>query len=217
MKLTAKLCNEVRDFLRASQAITDEFERTLADIDEMRGSEYHRRRTAEAEAERDEALARCRARASEKIDPLLNELARHLDDAPLVPPTDEQLRALSLLAMKRTITADELRGAARLCADCPAALELLRETAGERGLPLSLPAAKTLSPQAAREHLQSARANVELLIFRPKDACWSPDFLLADTDDHMLARLCGCWADSSGQLNDCFISALRRALDGDSD
>lgn len=217
MKLTARLCNEVRDFLRAEVVVMDEYEKALAALEEHRGSDYYNRKTREAESERDEGLARARARASEKIDPLLNVLERHLDDVPLVPPTDEQLRALSLLAMKKTITADELRGAARLCADCPAALELLRETAGERGLPLSLPAAKMLSPQAAREHLQSARRSLELLIYEPKNACWSPEFLLADNDDRLLARLCGVWADRSGALNDDYTSALRRALDGNAE
>jgi hypothetical protein len=215
--LVKKLCDEVRDFLRASQAITDEYEKTLAEIDETRGSAYHRRRTAEAEAERDEALARCRARASARLEPILNTLETRLGDAALVPPTDEQLRALQLLSLRKNVSAGELQQCAQLCADCPAAIELLREVAAERGMPLQLPAPKTLSATVAREHLLSARRSLELLIYKPQDAFWSPRFLLADSDDHMFARLCGCWADRSGQLNDDYISALKRAIDEGSD
>lgn len=217
MKLTARLCNEVRDFLRASQAIIDEYEKTVEELAETAGSEFHRRRTAEAADERDTALARARSRASERLDPILNTIERRLDDAPLVAPSDEQLRAVQLLSMRKNVSAGELQQCARLCADCPAALELLREVAGERAMPLQLPAPKTLSPLAAREHLQSARRSLELLIYQPSDACWSPAFLLADTDDHMLARLCGVWAGRDGRLNDGYVSALRQALDGDSE
>lgn len=217
MRLTARLVNEVRDFLRAELAVENEFEHTVAELDEMRGSEYHRRRTAGAEAERDEGLARARARASEKIDPILDTLERRLDDMPLVPPTDEQLRALQLLSLRKNVSAGELQQCAQLCADCPAALELLRETAGERGMPLQLPAPKTLSPQAAREHLEAARRSIELLVYKPQDACWSPAFLLNDDDEHLLGRLCGVWAGRDGQLSSDYIHALRTALDGGSE
>ena len=217
MVLTKKICDATRDFLRAEQAIANEYEHTVEELAEMAGSEFYRRRTAEAEAERDEALARCRARASERLEPILNTIERRLDDSPLVAPSDEQLRAVQLLSMRKNVSAGELQQCARLCADCPAALELLREVAGERAMPLQLPAPKTLSAQTAREHLSAARRSLELLIFKPQDAFWSPDFLLADNDDHMLARLCGCWADRSGKLNDGYISALKAALDGDSE
>lgn len=213
MVLTQKLIDEARAFLRASQAITDEFEHTVAELDEMRGSAYHRRKMDEATDERDTALARARARASEKIDPILDTLERRLDDMPLVPPTDEQLRALQLLSLRKNVSAGELQQCAQLCADCPAALELLRETAGERGMPLQLPAPKTLAPQAAREHLEAARRSIELLVYKPQDACWSPAFLLNDDDDHLLGRLCGVWAGRDGQLSSDYIHALRTALD----
>lgn len=213
MVLTQKLIDETRAFLRASQAIASDYEEAMNGLAEHRGSEYFNRKSNEAAAARDEAFARARARASEKIDPILDTLERRLDDMPLVPPTDEQLRALQLLSLRKNVSAGELQQCAQLCADCPAALELLRETAGERGMPLQLPAPKTLSPQAAREHLEAARRSIELLVYKPQDACWSPTFLLNDDDEHLLGRLCGVWAGRDGQLSSDYIHALRTALD----
>ena len=217
MVLTKKICDATRDFLRAEQAIANEYEHTVEELAEMAGSEFYRRRTAEAEAERDEALARCRARASERLEPILNTIERRLDDAPLVAPSDEQLRAVQLLSMRKNVSASELQQCAQLCADCPAALELLRETAGERGMPLQLPAPKTLSPTAAREHLSTARRSLDTLIYRPSEANWTAAFLLNDDDDHLLGRLCGVWAGRDGQLSSAYISAMRAALDGNAE
>lgn len=217
MRLTARLVNEVRDFLRAELAVENEFEHTVAELDEMRGSAFFNRKMDEAAAERDTALARCRARASEAIDPLLNVIEQRLDDAPLVPPTDEQLRALQLLAMKQQISADELRGTARLCEGCPSALALVAEVAASRGLPLSLPAPTAISSEAAREHLSTARRSLDTLIYRPSEANWSAAFLLNDDDDHLLGRLCGVWAGRDGRISGDYVRAMRAALDGNAE
>ena len=217
MQLTVRLCAAVRDFLHAEVAVMDEYEKALAALEEHRESDYYNRKTREAESERDEGLARARASASERLDPIMDAIERRLADKPIVPPTREMLDTLTLLGMRRNISADELKQAATLCSPCPAAIELLREIAAERGLPLQLAAPKTLSATVALEHAATARRTLDTLIYRPSEAIWSAAFLLNDDDGHLLGRLCGVWAGRDGQLSADYVCALRTALDGNAE
>lgn len=105
----------------------------LKELEPMRGSEYFREETRRAREAMDAVLAGCRSYHGE-FRVILDDMRENASNRALTAPSEDQERICRMLAMKNTLTKDDLAGAARACKDSPLALGILDDMAREKGV-----------------------------------------------------------------------------------
>lgn len=105
----------------------------LKELEPMKGSEYFREESRRARETMDAVLAGCKSYQGEfRI--ILDDMRENASNRALTAPTEAQERICRMLAMKNTLTKDDLAGAARACSDSPLALDVLDDLARAKGI-----------------------------------------------------------------------------------
>lgn len=105
----------------------------MRELEPMKGSEYYKEEARRAKETMDAVLAGCKSYHGEfRI--ILDDMRENASNRALTAPSEGQERICRMLAMKNTLTKDDLVGAARACKDSPLALDILDDMAREKGV-----------------------------------------------------------------------------------
>lgn len=138
MKNTTRFYNAVVSYRRDMKALQEEYAAELARLEQYMGSPYGNERKKLLDERTDARREVIRAEHRPVFNSILADMAATVKNKPMAAPTAEQLAILQLLTIRSNVSREELKQAANACANCPAAIEALREIASKNGLTLGL-------------------------------------------------------------------------------
>lgn len=138
MKNTTRFYNAVVSYRRDMKTLQDEYAAELARLEQYMGSPYGAEQRKLLDKKTDARREVIRAEHRPIFNSVLADMAATVRSKPMAAPTAEQLAILQLLTMRSSVSREELKQAANACANCPAAIEALREIASKNGLTLGV-------------------------------------------------------------------------------
>lgn len=129
MKNTEKYFYGVAGFIEDMQEISAAYDRACKRLEAFKGSTGYTVEMQKAQADRDAAVQKMRETYLKQFRDVVAKMREAIDRSPLTPPTPEQAALLSILQMRESLDADELKRAAQQMAGCPAALAVLDDLA----------------------------------------------------------------------------------------
>lgn len=160
--LTYDFFNIINAFQTERNRLNDEHETTIAQLEQFRGSLFFTEQTDKIQKTFEEDNKKLRADAIAKINDVLKRMNEKIEHKPMIPPTEEILRVLQLLKMKKTISESELLEAAECCRANPTALSILQEIALENGILRNVEGfCDTMSSKTADRYLRTMKAGIE--------------------------------------------------------
>ena len=124
------LAKKVQD--RRHNARMEYFDR-MEELKPMAGSEYFKEESRRAREEMDTVVNGCKSYRAE-FQSIIDDMKFLADNRSLTAPTEEQERICRMLAMKSTLTKEDLSRAAKACSDAPLALDVLDDMARDKGV-----------------------------------------------------------------------------------
>lgn len=129
MQNTTRLYEAINKFMMERSEAREEFLVMKRRYAKAAGSEYYTETMNEAKKKRESRVDAAQAAARKEIAEIAQAMTEKADSITMNPPTDEQLRILSLLRMREHVTQAELDSAAAAMGGNGAALAVLDELA----------------------------------------------------------------------------------------
>lgn len=145
MRHTDEFYNLAAEYQRKRADIVSEYEKRLENLEATKGSQYYIDEKGKAEAKRDKELAALKAEYEKQFDTVLKAMQESNTGRTMTPPTDEELRLVTALKMRDSLTEQELVLAANKLKDNPACLSILQEIAHKQGILRNFTSAKEMS------------------------------------------------------------------------
>lgn len=161
-KNTQKYYDAIKQYRDGLKALNDKFDPMYRRCETMRGSAAYKPTKDELDKNYNSFLAELRVEAQKELTSVMEDMENTYKSRPMAAPTDEQLRCLSLLRMRESLSTDELRAAANTMQGCPAAMEVVAELAHKQGATLALE--RELSSDSVRQGINALRKNGEHFI-----------------------------------------------------
>lgn len=120
-------------FRESLKAINADHKKKLDRLEAYKGSRGYNDDVAKAEKERKEKIAALQSEYRTKFDSILRGMRETALSRPMAAPSQEQLNLLSALRMRKKVSSDELRQAARTLESSPLALSVLDDIAHDQG------------------------------------------------------------------------------------
>lgn len=134
MTNTEYLYQAIKRFTETRSKARSEFLDVVEKYADAKGSKYYTDRMSEAHKARNEALDKAAAECRHSVDCAVASMQLAIQKRRMEPPTEEQLRILSLLKMRDKLTQAELDTAANAMDGNGAALAVLSELAQKNGV-----------------------------------------------------------------------------------
>lgn len=131
MQNTTRLYEAINRFMMERSEAREEFLVMKRRYAKAAGSEYYTETMNEARKKRESRVDAAQAAARQEMAEIAQAMTEKADSIAMNPPTDEQLRILSLLKMRDKLTKGELDAAANGMKDNAAALAMLDELAAK--------------------------------------------------------------------------------------
>lgn len=153
--------NVMSDFQRKRKAARAEYLRKMALYQGAEDTAFYADKREEAGAERWQAVAEAKAAAIENLLPVLDSMRLAARGISSAAPTDDQMRILSVLQMRKHLTQNDLDSAANAMHGNGLALEVLHELARAHDIPENYAsmATKGLAPAAATRLVKDLEAS----------------------------------------------------------
>ena len=129
MQNTTQLFETINRYMIARAEAREEFLLMKRRNEKAKGSQLYDEVMAEAKAKREKLVDAAQEAARREMAVIVRQMADKAGSVTMTPPTDEQLRILSLLKMREHVTAAELDSAANSMNGNGAALAVLDEIA----------------------------------------------------------------------------------------
>ncbi len=162
MKNTDIFYQAIKDFRQGLEEINAKFDKEYTRLELFHDSVNYKSRKEEIDRRRGNQIAGIRQRAADSIQSALSSMERTYSSRPAVAPSDSQLRLLTALQMRESLSADEIRQAANALKDCPAATGVLRELAKKNHC--SLDVQQELSGTEIQKGIESLRRRAETFL-----------------------------------------------------
>lgn len=133
-KPSQELYEDALNFQNERKEVTDAYEKTLADLEDKKGSRYYTDTLAKAKTTRDEALKALQTKYGEYMDSDLKKMQEANGKRGVVAPTEEELRIVNALKMRDSITESELSLIANSLKHNAMCLEIVQEVANKNGI-----------------------------------------------------------------------------------
>lgn len=133
MKKCEMLFKRAASFQSERGALVAAHEKKLQEISRFEGSAGFRDELKKINSEYEAAVANLQNNYSQDFTAILRMMVDAIHSRSIVPPTDDQTKALEALRIRKKITEDELQRTAHLCGDNPLALQLLDDIAEQQG------------------------------------------------------------------------------------
>lgn len=134
MKNSESYFKTVTDFQKKMAEITNEYTTTMTRATQYRGSEAYRKIETDAASKRDADILALKKETWPRFQSVISDMRMAATNRPMTMPTSEQANLLSVLKMRSTLTADELRQAENVLAGCPVCLSVLDDLAKQHGI-----------------------------------------------------------------------------------
>ena len=135
MNYSERYYNNVRWFKDTMQQISDDYDAAVESIKGIEGSPRCKDIMSKATAQRDDMTRAARDKFGNAFREIVKGMRENVQSRHIVPPTQDQLATLQALQMRKSVSMDELKQAARTMAGCPLALSVLDEIAKDNGHP----------------------------------------------------------------------------------
>lgn len=123
-----------RVFERERSEITDRYEKRMAELEPMRGSEYFTSEAAAAAEAKDEALSQLQKDYWRKFHDCVSEMRNVNGKRAVKAPSAEELNVLTVVKMRENITMHELDEIARTLSGNMMCLGIIQEVAHKHGI-----------------------------------------------------------------------------------
>lgn len=133
MKNTDLFYSLAKEYQDKRGQVMQSFENRSEQLSQMRGSRYFDTEMTKATNEKDAALTSLKREYSERFGAVLSSMDKANRQRKLTPPTEEELRLISLLKMKDKLTEQELDAAANMLKGNSTCLAVLTEIAHKQG------------------------------------------------------------------------------------
>lgn len=134
MKNSERLYQYAREFQERREALIAAHEETMRNLIRYEGSEGYSADVKEEMKKYKAELSDLQDNYSAHFTDILQLMVRSIERRTLPPPTAEELRALEMLKMRKSVSQDSLDRVASFCSDSPLALAALDDIAAENGL-----------------------------------------------------------------------------------
>lgn len=134
LKASEELYEDALHFQNERKEVMDAYEKTIADLQDKKGSTYYTKTLAVAKSTRDNALKELRAKYGEYINNDLKRMQETNNKRGTAAPTDDELRTLNALKMREHITESELSLIANSVKHNALALSVVQEVANKNGI-----------------------------------------------------------------------------------
>jgi len=145
MKNSDAFYSYAADYQRKRAAVMAEYETRLEKLESAKGSQYYIDEKAAAEATRDKELAALKAEYGKQFDTVLKAMQESNTGRTMTAPSDEELRLITALKMRESLTEQELVLASNKLKNNPACLSILQEVAHKQGILRNFTSAKEMS------------------------------------------------------------------------
>ena len=132
MTNTEYLYNAMKRFTDARAAAREAYLQTMKKYESAKGSPFYTEQKDKAMKVRNDAVEAAKAECVKTVNSALNLMRNTSGKRPMRAPTEEQLRILQLLKMRKTVTPHELEAAANAMDGNGSALAVLNEIAHEQ-------------------------------------------------------------------------------------
>lgn len=133
MKNTQRLFEHAKQFQGERAAIVEKHEKELQRLNRYAGSSGYEKELKQEKKRFENELSELQAKYSAHFTSILQLMAHSIDRRTLTPPTDEQMRAVEAIRLRKHVSEEELSRVAQLLKDTPLALALLDDLAEEKG------------------------------------------------------------------------------------
>ena len=145
MKHTDEFYNRAAEYQRKRADIVSEYETRLEKLETAKGSQYYIDEKETAEAKRDKELAALKKEYGNYFNAVLKAMQESNTGRTMTAPSDEELRLITALKMRESLTEQELVLAANKLKDNPACLSILQEIAHKQGILRNFTSAREMS------------------------------------------------------------------------
>lgn len=132
MTNTEYLYNAMKRFTEARAAARETYMQTMKPYQGAKGSPFYTEQQKKALKIRNDAVEAAKAECIKTVDDALSLMRRTSSNRPMTAPTEEQLRILQMLKMRKTVTPAELQTAANAMNGNGAALAVIQEISREQ-------------------------------------------------------------------------------------
>ncbi len=132
MTNTEYLYNAIKRFKEARAAAREAYMQTMKPYERAKGSPFYTEQQEKALKIRNDAVEAAKAECIKTVDDALSLMRRTSNNRPMTAPTEEQLRILQMLKMRKTVTPAELQTAANAMNGNGLALAVIQEIAREQ-------------------------------------------------------------------------------------
>ena len=122
------------DFQNRRKAIVDEYEKRIADLQDMKGSKYFTTETEKAVAKRDAELATLKEEYRGNLRTIFDAMSKSNRRRSVKAPTQDELNIVSALKMRDSISPEEFETIANSLRGNRMCLQILQETAHKMGV-----------------------------------------------------------------------------------
>ena len=113
------------NFQSERKSIVDKYEKKMAELKRMEGSEYYKEESKKAEDDKKKSLDSLIASYRDSMKTCMSDMKRTNSKRMLAAPSEEQLRLLTVLKMKEVLTQEEVLAAANSFSDNSVCLSVL--------------------------------------------------------------------------------------------
>lgn len=156
---TKTFYNLALEFQTKRTALLDEYEQKLEKLKPYDGSKGGARDIKAVNEDFRKRLTTLQEKYSNSLNTVLDGMENEVNKRGVKPVTDEQLRALKMLRMKKNVTREDLDRTAQTVADNPMAIDAVNEIAAEHGVPASY-TSKEMSNTAALKCIDGIRKDL---------------------------------------------------------
>ena len=143
-------------FQAERKKVMDKYEKTMADLKPMAGSQYYAEQSKKAEANKKESLDSLIANYGESLSCCLRDMKKANSKRSLTAPSEEQLRLITVLKMKGTLSQEEVMAAANSFSDNDVCLSVLHEIAQKNNIHANIFANSKNLPMTTVENILNA-------------------------------------------------------------
>lgn len=132
MTNTEYLYNAMKRFTEVRAAAREAYIQTMKPYESAKGSSFYTEQQEKALKIRNDTVEAAKAECIKTVDNALSLMRRTNNNRPMTAPTEEQLRILQMLKMRKTVTPAELQTAANAMNGNGSALAVIQEIAREQ-------------------------------------------------------------------------------------
>ena len=114
--------------------LRETYEKAMTNLERFQGSEGYTEEVEKLKRQYADALDNLQAKYRPEFKTVLDGMEDAIGRRPAKAPTDEQLRLLNALSLKKQVSRQELEAVANACADNPMCLSIITEIAAHNGI-----------------------------------------------------------------------------------